>query len=182
MAKPCGNDPVNLFRGWPNPALVPISALNTASTTALTTASVYEDGLQYGADEGYHPLRRHIADWLTTFYRPRDRISEQRICISGGASQNLACVLQVFTDPVYTRNVWMVTPTYYLACRIMDDSGFAGRLRGVPEDDEGIDLAFLARELAAAETRAALATMDEPVCDRYTYLPTYLPPWSLVCA
>jgi hypothetical protein len=37
------------------------------------------------------------------------------------------------------RDVWMVVPTYHLAARIMDDAGFAGRLRGIPEDDEGVD-------------------------------------------
>ncbi|BDD57355.1 hypothetical protein MAP00_002723 [Monascus purpureus] len=155
-------DPVNLFRGWPNPALLPVADLLTASGTALTTPSVYEPGLFYGPDEGYHPLRRHVAEWLTSFYRPAHPISEQRICITGGASQNLACVLQVFTDPVYTRNVWMIAPTYYLACRIMDDAGFAGRLRGVPEDDEGIDIAFLTRELEAAEAMAAVEKNFEP--------------------
>lgn len=158
------DDPVNLFRGWPNPALLPVADLLTASETALTTPSIYEPGLFYGPDEGYHPLRRHVAEWLTSFYRPAHPISEQRICITGGASQNLACVLQVFTDPVYTRNVWMIAPTYYLACRIMDDAGFAGRLRGVPEDDEGIDIAFLTRELEAAEARAAVEKNFEPVC------------------
>jgi DNA-binding transcriptional MocR family regulator len=57
----------------------------------------------------------------------------------------------------------MVAPTYFLAARIMDDAGFAGRLRGVPEDDEGIDLAFLERELYAAEENALRAGNIEPV-------------------
>jgi hypothetical protein len=32
----------------------------------------------------------------------------------------------------------------------MDDAGFAGRLRGIPEDDEGIDIAVLESGLRAA--------------------------------
>lgn len=155
--------PINLFRGWPNPALLPVSHLTTATSTVLSTPSIYHVGLAYGPDEGYFPLRQHIAQWLTAFYQPLLPISEHRICITGGASQNLACILQVFTDPSYTRNVWMVTPTYYLACRIMDDSGFAGRLRGIPEDDEGLDLAFLERELERAEAKAASHHNFHPV-------------------
>jgi DNA-binding transcriptional MocR family regulator len=57
----------------------------------------------------------------------------------------------------------MVAPTYFLAARIMDDAGFAGRLRGIPEDDEGIDLDFLERELRAAEENALQSGNTEPV-------------------
>jgi hypothetical protein len=45
----------------------------------------------------------------------------------------------------------------------MDDAGFAGRIRGVPEDEEGIDLAFLASGLRAAEEKAHAESNTEPV-------------------
>lgn len=63
-----------------------------------------------------------------------------RICITGGASQNLACVLQVFSDPLKTR-VWMVAPCYYMACRIFEDAGVL--MNAVGEGSEGIDLVAL---------------------------------------
>ena len=72
----------------------------------------------------------------------------ERICITGGASQNLACMLQVFTDPLYTR-VWMVAPCYFLACRIFDDSGL--RMRAVGEGEEGVDLQALKEGLEECE-------------------------------
>ncbi|GAD99553.1 aminotransferase, putative [Paecilomyces variotii No. 5] len=156
-------DHINLLRGWPNPALLPVADLSQASTTVLSTPSIYEPGLQYGPDEGYQPLRQHVAEWLTSFYRPPDPVTQDRICITGGASQNLACVLQAFTDPVYTRNVWIVAPMYYLAGRIFDDSGFAGRLRGIPEDEEGIDLDLLERGLDETEKKAVSEGNNEPV-------------------
>lgn len=169
MAAPAPTPPassqkeIDLFRGWPNPALLPAADLQHAATTVLSTPSIANPGLLYGPDEGYGPLRTHIAQWLTTFYRPHDTITPQRICITGGASQNLACILQVFTDPVYTRHVWMVTPTYHLACRTMDDAGFAGRLSSVPEDEEGIDIASLESGLRAAEETALREGNTEPV-------------------
>jgi DNA-binding transcriptional MocR family regulator len=56
----------------------------------------------------------------------------------------------------------MVSPTYFLACRIFDDSGFAGRLRAVPEDEEGIDIAFLEEQIKISEDDAQAAGNLEP--------------------
>lgn len=154
---------IDLSSGWPNPALLPANLLRTSATEALSNPSVKDTALHYGADEGYDSLRTHIAEWLSTFYQPCAPVTAPRVCITGGASQNLACVLQVFTDPIYTRNVWMVAPTYFLAARILDDAGFAGRLRGIPEDDEGIDLEFLEKGLQAAEATAQQDGNTHPV-------------------
>ncbi|CAG8945545.1 unnamed protein product [Penicillium salamii] len=154
---------IDLSSGWPNPALLPANLLRTSATEALSNPSVKDTALHYGADEGYDSLRTHIAEWLSTFYQPCAPVTAPRVCITGGASQNLACVLQVFTDPIYTRNVWMVAPTYFLAARILDDAGFAGRLRGIPEDDEGIDLEFLENGLQAAEATAQQDGNTHPV-------------------
>lgn len=155
--------PIDLSSGWPNPALLPANLLRTSATEALTNPSIKDTALHYGADEGYEPLRTHLAAWLSNFYQPCAPITASRICITGGASQNLACVLQVYTDPIYTRNVWMVAPTYFLAARILDDAGFAGRLRGIPEDDEGINLDFLEEGLRAAEETAQKEGNTQPV-------------------
>ncbi|RDW80837.1 hypothetical protein BP5796_05535 [Coleophoma crateriformis] len=141
---------INLLRGWPNTSLLPASQLACAAQTALTTPSIYTPGLQYGPDPGYQPLREEISKWLSDSYSPSlsssppsSLTTAENICITGGASQNLACILQVFSDPIYTKNVWIVAPCYFLACRIFGDSGFAGKLRAVPEDEGGIDLQFL---------------------------------------
>jgi DNA-binding transcriptional MocR family regulator len=120
-------------------------------------------GLLYGPDEGDPRLRQNIASWLTSFYQPREPVTESRVCITGGASRNLACILQVFTDPVFTRNVWIVSPAYMLAFRIFDDNGFASKLRAVPEDDEGIDIEYLRKEIRKSEDKARDAGNDEPV-------------------
>lgn len=158
-----GKELIDLFRGHPNPGILPLDAVAEASAAVMASPDVRALALLYGPDEGYEPLRQHIAQWLTAFYQPRDSIPSGRICITGGASQNLACILQVFTDPVYTRNVWMVAPTYFLACRMMDDAGFVGRMRGIPESESGVDLAYLRRELVASEEKARKEGNDTPV-------------------
>ncbi|KIW55239.1 hypothetical protein PV05_07534 [Exophiala xenobiotica] len=152
---------IDLLKGWPNPGLLPPQQLDKASDHILSNPN-NKDVLFYGPDEGYKPLRQAIAKWLTDFYRPSKPVPTERICISGGASQNLACILQTFTDPVYTRNIWMVAPTYFLACRIFNDSGFDGRLRAIPEDEEGIDLEYLERGLRESEARARAENNTSP--------------------
>ncbi|KAL6720369.1 Valine--pyruvate aminotransferase [Lecanora helva] len=145
---------INLLKGWPNPALLPAAQIKTLSSTALSDTEIFVPGLLYGPDPGYEPLRANIAKWLTQFYQPPEPIPAERICITGGASQNLACILQVFSDPLYTRNVWMVSPTYHMACRMFEDSGFHGRLCSVPEDDEGLDVAYLRKAIKQSEDDA----------------------------
>ena len=151
------------MRGWPNPSLLPTAQLKAAANAALSNPEISIPGLEYGPDPGYEPLRQHLANWLTKFYGPSDAIDPARICISGGASQNLARTLAVYSDPSYTRNVWMVSPTYYLACRIFEDAGFSGRLRSVPEDDEGIDIDFLGRNMREIEQQALEESNNKPV-------------------
>ncbi|KAK2865262.1 hypothetical protein FQN49_003755 [Arthroderma sp. PD_2] len=146
--------PINLFRGWPHPSLHPTSALSGASTAVLASPALSAPALGYGPDEGDPSLRREIARWLTAFYQPQEAVEAGRIVISGGASQNLACVLQVFSDPIYTRNIWLVSPTYYLACGIFEDAGFGDKMRAVREDAEGIDIDLLEREIKKSEERA----------------------------
>jgi len=140
--------PINLLRGWPSPDLLPAAALKAAANRLLSDPAAFVPALQYGPDPGHQPLREELARWLGDFYGVGPDAA--RICITGGASQNIACVLQSFTDPAYTRAVWMAAPCYYLACPIFADSGFAGRMRAVPEDDEGIDLAYLEKGIIAS--------------------------------
>ncbi|KAL6705633.1 Valine--pyruvate aminotransferase [Coniothyrium glycines] len=153
---------INLLRGWPNVSLLPTHLLEKATQDVLKNPNIAYPAMCYGPDQGDPRLRNNIASWLTDFYCPRDTISADRICITGGASQNLACLLQDFTDPVYTRNAWIVAPAYMLSFRIFEDSGFHKKMRAIPEDDQGIDLDFLRREIRRSEDRALAEGNTEP--------------------
>ncbi|KAK5726025.1 Valine--pyruvate aminotransferase [Elasticomyces elasticus] len=166
---PKGDDasgpPINLMRGWPNPALLPAELIRAAANEALSNTAVVTEGLLYGPDPGYEPCREAIAKWLTDFYRIKGAtpITANRICVTGGASQNLGCMLGVFTDPAYTRNIWIVAPAYMLAFRIFEDAGFAGKMKAVPEDDEGVNLAVLRRGLEESEKEARKNGANRPM-------------------
>ncbi|EGR51831.1 Aspartate/tyrosine/aromatic aminotransferase [Trichoderma reesei QM6a] len=140
---------INLLRGWPSPALLPAALLSSATQRILASPATSVPLLQYAPDEGYQPLRERLAEWLARHYGVEP--DANRICVTGGASQNLACILQSFTDPGWTRAVWMVAPCYHLAGAIFEDAGFRGRLRAVPEDEEGVDVGELERRMEAWE-------------------------------
>ncbi|KAH8658435.1 pyridoxal phosphate-dependent transferase [Xylariales sp. PMI_506] len=149
-----GPHPINFIRGWPHPSLFPTALLSASTQAVLSDPSVFTPALQYGDDAGYQPLREGLATWLHRHYAvERD---PERICISGGASQNLACILQSFSDPSVTRAVWCVAPTYHLVFAIFEDAGFNGRLRAFPEDNEGPDVEALEERLKRFEDE------DEP--------------------
>ncbi|KXH31570.1 aminotransferase [Colletotrichum simmondsii] len=144
---------INLQLGWPSPRLFAASALLEGATQVLTSESETAAALIYGPHIGHPPLRKSIAEWLSSVYCTE--IDYERISINNGASGNLANVLMKFTDPLYTRKIFMVEPTYFLACPIFEDNGFQGKLAGVPENDaDGLDVTFLRRELAAIEAQA----------------------------
>jgi len=183
---------INLLRGWPSPATLPSALLQQAATKVLSDPAIYTPALQYGPDPGYQPLREALAAWLGNAYERPRRADE--LCITGGASQNIACVLASFTDPAsgLTGAVWAAAPCYYLACPIFEDGGFSSscasrgdsgvgglegsgggvdlgsRLRGVPEDDQGIDVVWLGREMEAFD-RAWAAERESPLEEEKTW-------------
>ncbi|KAH8898965.1 PLP-dependent transferase [Thozetella sp. PMI_491] len=155
---------INLQLGWPSPRLFAANSLLQGAQSVLTSESETAAALIYGPHPGHPPLRESVAEWLSSIYSRK--ISSDRICITNGASGNLSNVLQRFTDPLYTRCIFMVEPTYFLACPIFEDNGFQGKLLGVPESDtDGVDIGFLRRELEAAEKRAQQAAEAKGVPD-----------------
>lgn len=163
---------------WPNTSLLPTELLSKATHNVLKNKDIAFPALEYGPEQGDPRLRKNVASWLSKFYGTADPISEDRVCITGGASQNLACLLQVFTDPAYTRNVWIVAPAYMLSFNIFKDSGFNDKLRAVPEDPEGLDIEYLRWEIRKSEHKAKIAGNNKPVShakcdDRLASLKTF---------
>ncbi|CAK7212803.1 Valine--pyruvate aminotransferase [Sporothrix eucalyptigena] len=173
---PTGNQ-INLQLGWPSPSLFPAEALKQGADAVLSDNDAATAALIYGPNPGAPALRKELARWLgTAYHHDPAAIDVARICVTAGASQTLANILLRFADPLYTRHVWMVEPTYFLACPVFEDCGFAGKLRGVPEDDEGIDLVFLRAALEAAEqavSQNVAANEDRPKTKPASYEKIY---------
>ncbi|KAF7539426.1 hypothetical protein G7054_g2152 [Neopestalotiopsis clavispora] len=151
-------EPINLQGGWPTPRLHPVEAMR-AATLELFARDDINELLKYGPEYGDLSLRSNLGAWLTSSYgAPADRpIGGDRIIVTNGASNGLAVILQKFADVNVTRHIWMVEPTYFLACPVFRDAGYGDCIRGVPEGPDGIDLAYFERVLEeAAREEAAL--------------------------
>ncbi|KAK4180873.1 pyridoxal phosphate-dependent transferase [Triangularia setosa] len=144
---------INFLRGWPSPSLLSPSILQSATAALMADPSLFVPALQYGPDPGYQPLREELTVWLGKQYSTKTKSGE--ICITGGASQGLACVLASFTEPSYTQTIWASAPCYYLACPIFEDAGFGPRrIKAVPEDQQGgIDIELLGTLLQKYEAQ-----------------------------
>ena len=147
--------PINFHWGKPAPALLPARELAVAAQTVFADPSISVTSLQYGDSAGYQPLRNELSSWLSDLYGSLD--NPDQICVTGGASQGMTVILQVLTDPLATKAVWMVAPCFFLACRIFEDAGFTGKLKGVREDEEGmVDLDSLEREMAMIDSKESV--------------------------
>ncbi|KAI1377062.1 PLP-dependent transferase [Hypoxylon crocopeplum] len=147
-------DPINLLIGRPTPRLQAADKLAVASQALLSQPEKSGQALTYGPDHGETDIREHIATWLSRKYQPGPGlITPDRIIITNGASGALSGILQEFTDPLYTRRIFLVEPTYFLAVQTFLDAGFGEKMQGIPEDDEGIDLEFLRRRLEEEESK-----------------------------
>ncbi|KAK8128368.1 pyridoxal phosphate-dependent transferase [Apiospora sp. TS-2023a] len=160
MANAMSPKPINLQTGWPSARLCASTAILHGAQQVLASESEAGPAMLYGPRIGHTPLRESLAAWLSNFYAESTSgilTTRGRIAISNGASGNLANILQKFADPLYTRAIFLAEPTYFLACPIMEDNGFRGKLRGVPEggpEHGGLDLEFLRQRLQETETEA----------------------------
>lgn len=145
---------INLLWGMPAPSLLPTAELAGAAEAVFSDSSISKIGLLYGNNAGYEPLRHQVSSWLANFYNCPDR--PEQICITGGASQSLSVILQVLTDPLATKAIWMIVPCFYLACRMFEDAGLTGKLRAVRESDEGIDVEFLEKEIIKVNNQKSI--------------------------
>lgn len=186
--------PIDLQLGWPSTTLHPTQPLLTAAPAILSSPTTSPLALNYGPGHGLAALRAAIAAWLTSAYTPHNpnntpyTIPASRILVGNGASGTLLNTALRFADPGYTRCIWMVEPTYFLACPIFADAGFGeGRMRGVPEDGEGIDVGFLRAGIEGVErewARKGWGQEGEPrkkglgPCKVYKHLLYMVPTWS----
>lgn len=147
-------DVIDLGKGSPAAELLPVDILNASFQNIIQNRSLRSKVLNYGPNAGDAHIREVIAAWLCRRYSIANP-SSARISVTGGASQNLACILQCYTSPEYTHSIYLVAPTYHLVCDIFEDHHFSGRLKAIPEDDHGLDVEFLEKTMRADSSKFA---------------------------
>ncbi|MGH2551764.1 MAG: PLP-dependent aminotransferase family protein, partial [Thermomicrobiales bacterium] len=100
-------DMISFAGGIPDPALFPTEAIKNAYVATLEQTQLGGQSLQYSVSEGYLPLRRWIAEYMTSLGAPCD---PDNIVITSGSQQGLDYLGKLFISPGDTALV--EAPTY----------------------------------------------------------------------
>ncbi|KAI5856330.1 putative aminotransferase [Tricharina praecox] len=157
--------PIDLQKCCQSPRLLPAASIAYASRSVLTDPFAYADALLCSSI----PLRAAITDWLNTFYNTTATAEE--LYVTAGKYQALEGILQKFSDPVFTRSVWLLAPSPRGCKTIFEDCCLGSKIRFVPEDKEGIDIEALERGLCEEEARATAAVNLRPAFKSPTKYP-----------
>ena len=140
---------ISFARGIPTPECLPVEELADCARAAIE-----RDGrtiLSYGAGAGYGPLRQWIAE--------RHGVEPSRVLLTNGSLQGF-----VFLAAHFARlgRVLVEAPTYDRPLKILRELG--ADVDAVPQDEEGVDLDALERELSdgAAALLYTIPTFQNP--------------------
>ena len=141
---------ISFAGGLPSPRTFPVQAFAAACEAVLKTDGAA--ALQYAASEGLLALREWIAKQL-----PWD-VSPDQVLITTGSQQGLDLVAKVLIDEGST--VLVETPTYLGALQAF--TPMEPKIVSVDSDDEGIDVADLAKKAPGARFLYVLPNFQNP--------------------
>jgi DNA-binding transcriptional MocR family regulator len=134
---------VSFAAGAPNAAQFPYDPIAEAMARLTRDRARFAQALQYGASEGYLPLREFLASHLS---RLGGAVEVDEILITSGAQQALEFIGKLFVNA--GDRIVTVSPTYIGALQAF--GLFEPEVVGVPLRDTRLDLERLEREFAKA--------------------------------
>jgi 2-aminoadipate transaminase len=141
---------ISFAGGLPSPRTFPVAAFAQACAEVLSADG--PGALQYGASEGYRPLREEVARMLPWPVDP------DQVLITTGSQQGLDLVAKVLLDE--GSRVLVETPTYLGALQAF--APMEPEIAGVAGDAEGIDVMDLARQRAGGRFLYVLPNFQNP--------------------
>jgi 2-aminoadipate transaminase len=123
-------DFISLAGGLPAPESFPIAAIAAAAQTILHDRGA--QALQYGATEGYRPLRELIARRLSN---DTVTLTAENVLITSGSQQALDLLGKIFLDT--GDRVLVESPTYLAALQAWNS--YEATYLEAPMDDAGLD-------------------------------------------
>jgi 2-aminoadipate transaminase len=132
-------DFISLAGGLPAPESFPVAAIAAAAQTILQDRGA--QALQYGATEGYRPLRELIARRLSN---ESVTLTAENILITSGSQQALDLLGKIVLD--LGVRVLVESPTYLAALQAWNS--YEATYLEAPMDDAGLDPDALAEQLA----------------------------------
>ncbi|MDB5119005.1 MAG: transcriptional regulator with DNA-binding domain and aminotransferase domain [Sphingobacteriales bacterium] len=148
--------------GLPNPLLFPVNELSKCAEKLFRERGV--EVLQYGASEGYYPLREIIANRYNE--KQNLNITAENILITNGSQQALDLIGKVFINP--GDEVLLERPTYLGALQCF--GMFESHYREVSFNDGGLDIDQLRIELTDGDVKLfySVPNFQNPTGGRYT--------------
>jgi len=135
---------ISFAGGFPDSALFDVEGLTAAANSALATDAAR--ALQYGATEGFEPLREAIVALMKV---RGATVANTDILVTTGSQQGLDLLGKVLIgegDTVLTE-----APTFLAAIQAFKLYG--AKVAGVPTDADGLDVHALEKTLATATSR-----------------------------
>lgn len=140
---------IDLGFGYPDPALLPVEALQRANQRVLKDWGSVT--LEYGGNPGPGPLRTWLLAHLAELEGQAPAPDE--LMITGGISQCIELMLLLFTQP--NDIVLVESPTYHLGVRILRDHPL--QLLPVRSDEHGLSVDHLQETLVALRRQGKCA-------------------------
>ncbi|KAG2177042.1 hypothetical protein INT43_007698 [Umbelopsis isabellina] len=195
-------DVIDLSIGAPARDLMPVDMVAAACTAALSSndkacdsfqvssddmsrcipAAIHSNASckQYGPEAGDGQYLSELSILLQEEYCHLGLspiASDSHLCCTSGASQSITNLLTLFSEPTYTSHVFLQSPTYHLVFQMVKDRGYkTDQLVGIPEDADGIDIAWLEGKLRELEI-GKNKSVESPYYSAVLYtVPTYSNP------
>jgi 2-aminoadipate transaminase len=159
---------INLGVGYVNEKTIPVASLVEAMQAVAGDAEKYRQAFNYGSPAGSANLVNSIRKFLLQHRAGQlDAATLSRLRLAIGAC-GATSILDALVDVLPPGIVVTSDPMYYIYTEGLMRKGFD--VLAVPEDDEGIDLAILARKLEALGDKARqisffyTVTVNNPSC------------------
>ena len=120
---------ISMAGGLPSQESFPVKEM--AESFAKTLNEVKGNALQYGATEGYMPLRQWIAGYMNS---QNIDCNEKNIMVTSGSQQGIELVARALIEPGDT--VVVESPSYMAALQVFKNEG--AKIIAAPSDQEGI--------------------------------------------
>ena len=120
---------ISMAGGLPSQESFPVKEM--AESFAKTLNEVKGNALQYGATEGYMPLRQWIAGYMNS---QNIDCNEKNIMVTSGSQQGIELVARALIEPGDT--VVVESPSYMAALQVFKNEG--ANIIAAPSDQEGI--------------------------------------------
>ena len=153
LALASATDVITLSGGFPAPETFPVAILRELTDRLLADEPAV--ALQYSPTRGLASVRDAIATRLER--RERRRPAEAELMVTSGGIDALELLAKSLLDPGDV--VLVEAPTYLGA--IMGFAGYEADVRGVPMDDDGLDVDALAALLAEGLRPKLLYTIPD---------------------